>query len=358
MPSVSVRTIASELSVSPGTVSKALKGMSGRISGDTARRIINYCKSKRYLNRAERIEVSQRLLQLRKKNLFHITCRNGILMYGEVTAAICSQFQDSGLHLNTYMLRGERDVKAFPYDEAAVIITVGRSSEYIIQEVLGSQYNIPLVVVDHKSRYEKAVYINCNNLESTSNAVEQLYLKGHKRIGFFCNHEDNVFRTNTFHEREIGYRTGLMKLGLPIDEDIIVIGKAPNYDFTYLELERNRNDLRSLGVKLLKLDPLPTAVVAVNDHHACVLRELLEENGIRVPEDISIIGFDGQHKLAVANHKGFLPVSTMVVDWWQMGVKAATIAIDLLLGEGDTGLSYLIEMPTKYDDGGTVSVCQ
>jgi DNA-binding LacI/PurR family transcriptional regulator len=84
---------------------------------------------------------------------------------------------------------------------------------------------------------------------------------------------------------------------------------------------------------------------------AHILRTVLREKGLRVPEDVSIIGYDGQHKIAGA--MGFEPVSTMVVNWEEMGKSMVDLTMAFVLSPENHVRHVLI--PADYEDMGTVA---
>ncbi len=73
--------------------------------------------------------------------------------------------------------------------------------------------------------------------------------------------------------------------------------------------------------------------------------------GLRVPEDVSIIGYDGQHRIAGA--MGFEPVSTMVVNWEEMGKSMVDLTMALVLSPKSHVRHIFI--PADYEDMGTVA---
>jgi len=211
---------------------------------------------------------------------------------------------------------------------------------------------VPVILVDNRIPGSKVSAVNTNNMEAVSESVQLLAHKGHKRIAFICNHEDSITRTYTFHQRQAGYHAGMALAALPVQDEWLIVDDMGDFDVSNFDWNKCTQEVRSLAERILTLDPLPTAVVAVNDMTAYILRDVLNENGIRVPEDISIIGYDGRDKLSVEN-TGYAPVSTQVVDWHELGREAVDLALTMLY-DPEQGPRFL-EVPTKYDDAGTVA---
>jgi len=99
---------------------------------------------------------------------------------------------------------------------------------------------------------------------------------GHKRIGFISGRPELV----SSNRRMKGYRDSLENAGITIDESLISAGDYTTE--TALQCTRD----------LLALDNPPTAIFAANDQTAVGVFQVAQELGMRIPEDLSVIGFD------------------------------------------------------------------
>jgi len=284
------------------------------------------------------------------KQVFVVTHFHGVLVYDTVFAGICEELQNNDIYPSSFLVNNRNSMNRFPYDKAACVIIIGRVIPEAIEDL--SRRGVPVVLVDNRIAYSKASAINTNNMEAVSESVKILSQIGHKRIAFLCNHQDKKAYTYTFHQRQIGYMAGMAAAGLPIDKELMIIVEGADYDNEKFDWDKCRQDLRDLGRKILELNPLPTAVVAVNDMTAYLLRDVLLENGLRVPQDITIVGYDGLHKLSMEK-TGYAPLSTQVVDWRKLGREAVALALDIMC-DPQQGPKY-IEVPTVYEDAGTVA---
>lgn len=115
------------------------------------------------------------------------------------------------------------------------------------------------------------------NREAVGEVMRYLIGLGHRRIAHLAGPQDNV----DGRERLDGYREGLAAGGLPFDEALVWQG-----DFTFVSGTRS-------AARCLSLVDRPTAVFAASDEMAIGLVSGLRENGLAVPEDISVVGFDG-----------------------------------------------------------------
>lgn len=116
-----------------------------------------------------------------------------------------------------------------------------------------------------------------NNADSARNAVNYLIDRGHRSLG----HLQGKFRIRAFQLRDAGYRMALSERELPYDPAYTVPLRT-TMDGAY------RDMLEYLGTK----PALPTAYFADNDMIAMGAMKALQESGIRIPEDVSMIGFD------------------------------------------------------------------
>lgn len=351
MAPIRVREVARKLSLSPGTVSKALQGKPGQVSLETTRVVLDHCCKQGFLSKSEAGRILFKMASSNSgQQIFVMTHFHGVLVYDTIFAGICEQLQRKDLFPSSFLMRDESSLKSFPYDKAGCVIVIGRAIPEVLEELRKNE--VPVVLVDNRIPGCKVSAVNTNNMEAVSESVQLLANKGHKRIAFVCNHEDCKTRTYTFHQRQAGYIAGMALAGLPVQDEWLIVDDMGDFDVSNFDWHKCTQDLRSLAKRILALDPLPTAVVTVNDMTAYILRDVLNENGIRVPEDISIIGYDGRDKLSVEN-TGYAPVSSQVVDWHELGREAVDLALNILY-DPEQGPRYL-EVPTVYEDAGTVS---
>ena len=230
----------------------------------------------------------------------------------------------------------------------SVILVFGRITPETYKAL--SESEIPIVLGDNKISESNWSTVNSDNLGATSKAVEILVALGHRRIAFMCRHEDFPQRTYNLHQRQNGYIVGMTNMGLSYD-GLIVAKDCSRNDYTPSTHEEVVADLRQLAECVINLNPMPTAVVAANDLIAHSLRIVLREKGLRVPEDVSLIGYDGQHR--ISGVMGFEPISTMVVNWEEMGRAMADLTTEFTL---NPGLQVRhISIPAEYEDMGTVA---
>ena len=154
-----------------------------------------------------------------------------------------------------------------------VIVSCFPRIENIIQEM---KETIPTVVIGNSSSDKSIPSVIIDNFNAVVQSVNYTCSLGHKRIGFMTGLEDSDIGKN----RYAGYQSGLIKNGVKLDETLVVRG---NYSF-------------EAGIQgaeyYLSLDSPPSAIICANDSMALGAIQKLHLAGLKVPEDISIIGFD------------------------------------------------------------------
>jgi DNA-binding LacI/PurR family transcriptional regulator len=111
-------------------------------------------------------------------------------------------------------------------------------------------------------------------------ATEHLLTRGHRRIGFVGDRPDTAFGFTSSEQRRRGFRRALRRAGITAAADLEARGR------------HGREQARDLARGLLDRDDRPTAVFAASDTQAVGVLEAAHALGLRVPEDVAVIGFD------------------------------------------------------------------
>jgi DNA-binding LacI/PurR family transcriptional regulator len=133
--------------------------------------------------------------------------------------------------------------------------------------------DIPFVLTGPISSKHDINYVSVDNFEGAKKATEHLINLGHKRIGYIAG--DYASYLNKL--RLEGYKEALKNNNISIKNDLI--------------FEENISDNIIKFLKM-KSENRPTALFAFNDYMALEYMEKLEEKGIRIPEDLAVVGFD------------------------------------------------------------------
>jgi LacI family transcriptional regulator len=118
--------------------------------------------------------------------------------------------------------------------------------------------------------------VRIDNRTATASLTEFLIRLGHRRIAFIC----GAPRHGDSQERRAGYEAAMRRANLPLRPELIADG-----EFTF------ESGLRA-AEQLLDLPNKPTAIVASNDEMAAGALWLAQQRGLRLPEELSVVGFD------------------------------------------------------------------
>ena len=174
--------------------------------------------------------------------------------------------------------------------------------------------HVPAVVVDPAGVPDLDVpTIGATNWAGGLSATEHLTSLGHRRIGFIAG-RPGLWCSRA---RMDGYRAGLESAGLEVDPDLVVPGEF-DYASGFIG-----------GTRLLALPEPPTAVFAASDETALGVYEAARRQGLRVPEDLSVVGFDDLPLAGWASP----PLTTVRQPLSEMGMLAVRTVLRLLNGE-------------------------
>ncbi|MFA6355895.1 MAG: LacI family DNA-binding transcriptional regulator [Candidatus Omnitrophota bacterium] len=154
---------------------------------------------------------------------------------------------------------------------------------------------------------EKVNSVCVDNLEGVRIALEYLASQGHKRIGFIAGNPNSADGP----ERSQAYKALSKKYGFDQDDELTVQG-----DFTFESGEREMP-------KLLTLKKRPTAIFAASDYMAIGAMRVIKSQGLSIPKDIAVMGFDNTLEAAYVEPS----LTTIRQPLQEMGEKAVDLAI-------------------------------
>ena len=277
---VSMKDIAQRCGVSVATVSKALNGQPD-IGEETRSRIIEAAKEMGYMtNSAARALKTNRTYNL------------GVLFVDERRSGLAHEYFSA--MLESFKVEAE----AHGYDITFINPNVGgKPTSYLqhclyrgvdgvviacvdfndprVRELVESR--IPLVTIDRV--FDNRLAVVSDNVGGVSALVRYVYEKGHRKIAFL--HGE---RTSVTNNRLIGFHRTCEALGLEIPDEYII-------ECVYHDPDRCAEATR----KLLALPDRPTCILFPDDFSYIGGMNVLLEAGLRIPEDISVVGYDGIH---------------------------------------------------------------
>ncbi len=330
---INMREISRLTGFSPATVSNALNHKHG-VNAETAATIIAKAKELGYYDDSK---ISKIKFVIFKKKGYVV---ENTPFFTQMIAGVETEGRKCGFdviicNLDQRESNYEEQLQGLLDDHSSAIIFLGTEMEDGDVDIL-RKFTVPLVVIDYWKEDMSFDSILINNADSFRGATERLIHCGHRRIGYL----KGDFRIKPFRSRYAGYRTALEKAGLELEERHIVELHA-SLDGAYQDMNRY---LKSLD----HLTDLPTAFVADNDMIALGAMRAMEENQIRVPEDVSIIGFDDITYSSISNP----PLTTIRVPKMEMGKTAVRRLRDIM--EDGEGFHLKIQACTEFIERNSV----
>ena len=136
-----------------------------------------------------------------------------------------------------------------------------------------------MVVINRDISVDGVINVLSNDTKGSYDAVQYLINNNHKKIGMIQGNLE--FESSTYRKK--GYIMALEENNINVNNDYILSGKYT--------LESGYHNMK----KLLNIEDKPTAVFCANDDIAVGAMKAIFESGLRVPDDISIIGFDNSN---------------------------------------------------------------
>lgn len=314
---VTIRDIARLIGVSPSTVSRALSGK-GRISEATRERIRKLTEELGY-----RPNALARALAMRSTFAVGVLIHERHLpldersFYGAILEAIESEVAQHGYHVVFATLRDHAIPRCIQEGRVDGVVFLGTDIRPdFVKEI---KAKVPVVLVDY--HLPGVVSVVGDNVGGGKIATQHLLEHGHTRIAFVA----ETLADPSFRERFEGYRLALKERGLCVRKSwVIEGGRRPDSDVIAM-------------AKFLGLSKLPTAIFAANDFMAVGAIRALLQAGLKVPEDVAVVGFDDGALATVVQP----PLTTVRVPRVEMGKVAAQNLLTLLRGAQAPRLSVL-----------------
>jgi LacI family transcriptional regulator len=187
------------------------------------------------------------------------------------------------------------------------------------------QRNFPYVLIDHQGTNEQDHAVGATNWQGAYNATEYLIKLGHRRIGFITGSMD----LGCARDRLAGYQAALRTHHFPVDPKLVYEG-----DF-------HQPEGYAGGNTLLSLNNPPTAIFVSNDVMAMGAMDAARSRGSRIPDDISILGFDD-----IPQAQNVRPALTTVRQPLEKMGRVATQMLLDLLKDPQKDVSR-VELPTE-----------
>lgn len=308
---VTIKDVAREAHVAISTVSNVVNNVDN-VSEETRKRVLDAVEKLHYVP-----NFNARTLKANKKNtigLFLSSLQGDF--YRTLIQAVHLQAKMNGYMLNIYVSNDNTSEEVY-----GMIASSGVEGAIIMNESLTDKYidrlaktGIPMVFLERECSGENISSVVIDNYSGAETAMEYLIKQGSRRIGYLHGVESRDDR-----ERYRAYCDVLNKYNIPIDENIIFEG--------YFEEVIAYSEIRQMFIK--NNTGLPDAFFCANDEMALGCIRALGSFGIKVPEQVNVMGFDN---IAMAQY--YTPsLSTIDSPVEELGAKSTLELIRMLREE-------------------------
>ena len=308
----SIKDIARLARVSHPTVSRALQN-SPLVNAQTKARIRKIADEAGYRASA----VARGLVTRKTRTIGMVVTSVADPFAGEVVCGVEQTAHDYGYSVfladsNADPEREKKVVHAFAERRVdGILVTSSRVGALYLP--LLKEMMVPIVLVNDQYPGEFVHSVMIRNVEGTSAVTDHLISLGHKRIAYLG--DRNGYQSDM--ERQAGYRAALQQARIPFAHELIAHGDGwPQAAMIAME-------------QLLGLERPPTAVCCYNDLSALGAMRAIRMRGLRIPEDISVAGFDDLFFAAYMDP----PLTTVRQPMRRMGQLAMESLLKLMAGE-------------------------
>lgn len=324
---VTISDVARTAGVSVATVSKVINGRYG-VAVATSARVQEVIDQLGYES-----SLVARSLRSHRTNVIGILVAEFEPFSTEILKGTSAAITDTGYELLAYSGGGRpgSDVGWERRYLSRLSGTLIDGAILVTPTVVDVQGSVPVVAIDPHTGPLGLPTVDSDNFGGARAATEHLLRLGHRRIGLLGGRPD----LESSRLREEGFRAAHEAAGVPVDPDLVLVGGY-------------RPDTADRPAhELLDRPDRPTAVFAANDLSAIRTMEVAAELGLRVPDDLSVVGFDNIPESALTRP----PLTTVEQPMRRMGSEAVHLLIELMRGEEVTRTH--IRLPTALVERGT-----
>ncbi len=320
--SATILDIAQRLNISKSTVSKALNGYPD-VSVETRRLVQQTAAELGYQPSAAAISLSRGRTE--KIGMFLNTSIDYVISYlSVIIPGAVREANAHGKHLVLYTLAEDDPDYLLQICRSREIDGVILFSSHYDQNTISAllEHRFPFVVMGRRIMDERVPYVVPDYYDGTYRSTQYLIGLGHQRIGFMTRPE--LATANTEHLN--GYLHALAEADLPVDASLIVETKIePNGGVRPTE-------------QLLALDAPPTAILAFHDLLAADAIGVMRRRGLRVPQDIAVMGFDGLRVGMIVSPR----ISTVQQPFEQIGERVVEVVCQAIDDPGQAPIQETV----------------
>ncbi len=319
-----IMDVAAQSGVSYGTVSRVIND-DPHVKAETRTRVLQAMEDLGYV-----VNRQARSLAGGKSNTIAVLVPDlGTGYIGEIMRGIDAELGNFDYDLMLYTTH-RTATKEADYVENLIsgvvdglLLVLPRNPADYIGLLLKSKF--PFVLIDHQGTGKECPGVGATNWQGAYQATEHLIGMGHTHIGFITGTMD----LGAAMDRLAGYKASLRTHHIPFRPELVYEG-----DF-------DQPDGYNGTLKLLELPSPPTAIFASNDVMAFGAMDAVRSCGLRIPEDVSVVGFDNIPQSALVRPA----LTTVLQPLEHMGRVATQILLDMLKDPGKK--ITRIELPTE-----------
>jgi LacI family transcriptional regulator len=310
-----IKDIARIASVSHTTVSRALNNQS-RIRNETKEKILSIAKELNYSPNF----IARSLVMNRSRTLGLVITTIANPFYTELAQGIEATSRKLGYNIILCSTQSDLETEKLYIDMLrskgvdGIIFTSAHMDDPNIVEL--AEEGFPIMLVNRKTYHpivkEKVDYVGIDNIQGGFLAVEHLIRLGHQRIGIIGGSSES----SVGFERLEGGKKALEGYGLKQIDDYFLEGD-------FLKESGYRG-----GMKFIKMADPPTAIFAANDYMALGAYQAVVEEGLKVPEEMAIVGFNDIEFTAM---KG-VELTTIGQKKYEMGALSVETLVEKIEG--------------------------
>lgn len=325
---VTLNDVAKRAGVSRNTVSLVVNGKYDKVKDETRERVLNAIKETGYVPNFAARQLAGKGSKTLGVVLPPLEKAFSFYNVSEMSSGISDAAGAQGYNLMFFVsderfkqgvnIRLLKDSRI----DGGLILDNGRLVIHNIEEL--EQDEIPFVILNYRLERPKTSYIAVDKEYGSYIAVKHLIELGHKRIGFI-----NGSLPQHVEERFYGYRSALDEARINLCPELIVTVTKGWVEETGYEVV----DM------LLDLPEPPTAIVTASDLIAIGVYEKLKERGLKVPDDISIVGYDD---ISIARYQT-PPLTTIRQPYYDLGARAVDILFSLIEDVGSRAVHEVVK---------------
>lgn len=301
-----IHDVAAAAGVSVATVSKAVNGRYG-VSPTTVSRVLDAVKTLGYES-----SLVASSMRSRRTGVIGVLVADIEPFSAEILKGVGGALSDTGYDLLAYT-GARRDGEGWERRSLSRLSgTLIDAAIIVTPTIVTVASEVPIVAIDPHTGRGVVPTVESDSFTGAQQAVHYLVQLGHRRIGFIAGRPD----LRSAVARASGYRAGLSAAGIPFDPALVGVGRYA------------QDVAREAAEAMLSLDDPPTAVFAANDLSALSIIDVAADRGLRVPEDLSVVGFDDVPEAAYFTP----PLTTVRQDFDELGRLALKLLLDQLAG--------------------------